>query len=202
MRKKLFDYPKLYSIRYGILTTAVVAVCLFWDLILKFLTDGYNVTIIGDFFKFQSTHNTGAAYGIFAGQTVPLIIVTCVVLALIFAYNWFHKDKSVLYCIGLGMIVGGAIGNLVDRIAFGYVRDFIKFSFFSFTFNIADACLTIGVIIFAIYLIFFDKTFKKKDKNKKQKKQQTVQDKNINDDVEMLSDEKQNSIIYRYNDDE
>ena len=77
-----------------------------------------------------------------------------------------HKKKTIFYCVSLGLICGGAIGNLVDRIFLGYVRDFIKFSFFSFNFNIADACLTIGVILFAVYLIFFDDVFKKGNKVK------------------------------------
>lgn len=162
--KKLLDRPKIYKIRYGIVTTLVILLCIFWDMFFKIITDGFDVTIIDGFFWFSSTHNTGAAYGIFAGKLTMLIVVTCVMLVLIFVYNWFHKNKSIFYCVSLGLICGGAIGNLIDRIFLGYVRDFIKFSFFNFNFNIADACLTIGVVLFAIYLIFFDDLFKKKKK--------------------------------------
>ncbi|MBO5884646.1 MAG: signal peptidase II, partial [Clostridia bacterium] len=122
------------------------------------------------FFWLESSHNYGAAYGIFSGQTVLLIIVSIIMLGLIIAYNWFHKKKTILYCVSLGLICGGAIGNLIDRIFLGYVRDFIRFSFFNFNFNIADACLTIGVIMFAVYLIFYDDLFKK-IKTKKQAEQ-------------------------------
>lgn len=56
----------------------------------------------------------------------------------------------------MGLILGGAIGNLIDRIFLGYVRDFIRMSIFSFTFNIADACLCVGLVLIAIHIIFFD----------------------------------------------
>ena len=190
---KIFEKPTFFKIRYGIITTLVILLCIFWDMFLKIITDGYNIVIIPGFFEFSSTINTGAAYGIFAGKTTLLIVFSIIMLALIFVYNWFNKKKSIFYCIGLGLICGGAIGNLIDRIFLGGVRDFIKFSFFNFTFNIADACLTIGVILFAIYLIFFDDLFKKKPK----KVEAQHVEKNINEDFENID----NSYIEGQNDD-
>lgn len=167
---KFLNKPFFYKIRYGIITTLVVLVCLFWDLFFKIITDGFDITIIDGFLWFSSIHNTGAAYGILGGQTILLIVVSLIMIALILLYNYFHKNKSIYYCVSLGLILGGAIGNLIDRIFLGYVRDFIKFSFFNFTFNIADACLTVGVVMFLIYLIFFDDFFgfktRKAQKNK------------------------------------
>lgn len=164
---KFLNKPFFYKIRYGIITTLVVLVCLFWDLFFKIITDGFDITIIDGFFGFFSIHNTGAAYGILGGQTTLLIVVSIVMVALIILYNYFHKNKSIYYCVSIGLILGGAIGNLIDRIFLGYVRDFIKFSFFSFTFNIADACLTIGVIMFLVYLLFFDNLFEYKKHREK-----------------------------------
>ena len=152
----------LFKFKYGIITSLIAAVCVFFDLLSKTLTDGKIIPIFGDFFYFSSSHNDGSAYGIFAGHTWGLIVVTSIVLVLILVFNCLKKQKSVFYCISVGLIIGGAIGNLFDRIFLGEVRDFIKFSFFSFTFNIADACLTIGVVLFAIYLLFLDKSFGKK----------------------------------------
>ena len=162
---KFFENPQIYKIRYGIITSFIIFVCIFWDQFFKIITDGYNIIIIKDFFNFISIHNDGAAYGSFSGKTNILIVVTILILMLIFVYNWLNKNKSFLYCTAIGLIVGGAIGNLIDRIFLGYVRDFIKFSFLNFNFNIADACLTIGVILFAIYLIFQLDRIKKKKKN-------------------------------------
>ena len=159
---KFLERPKIYKYRYGLVATCVALIVLFWDQILKLITDGFDVIIIKGFFWFSSTHNTGAAYGIFSGQTVMLIVVSCVMILILLVYNFFKTKKTILYSVSLGLILGGAIGNLIDRIFLGYVRDFIKFSFFNFNFNIADACLTIGVILFIVYLIFFDDLFKSK----------------------------------------
>ena len=182
---KFLENPKIYKFRYGIITTLIILVVLFWDIFFKIITDGYDVNIIPGFFWFSSSHNTGAAYGIFAGHTYMLIFITILMLILIFLFNWFHKKKSIFYCVSLGLICGGAIGNLIDRIFLGYVRDFIRFSFFNFNFNIADACLTIGVILFAVYLIFFDDLFKSKKKYTKVKKLKNV---NINEDYAQSND--------------
>ena len=73
---KFLDKPFFYKIRYGIITTLVVLVCLFWDLFFKIITDGFDITIIDGFLWFSSIHNTGAAYGIFGGQTILLIVVS------------------------------------------------------------------------------------------------------------------------------
>ena len=191
---KIFEKPIFFKIRYGIITTLVMLLCVFWDMFFKIITDGYDIVIIKGFFEFTSTQNTGAAYGIFAGQTTMLIVVSIIMLALIFVYNWFHKKKTIFYCISLGLICGGAVGNLIDRIFLGYVRDFIKFSFFNFTFNIADACLTIGVILFAIYILFFDDLFKKKP----QKQKITPVETNINEDFNKVD----NNYIEGQNDED
>lgn len=167
MKKFLKKYPKIYAIRYGILTTLIVGLSILIDLLSKIFTDGkYGINILGEFLKFNSTHNYGAAYGIFSGQGIGLVIVTSIVLVVILIYNYFKKNKTILYSISAGLIIGGAIGNLIDRIFLGYVRDFIKFSIFEFTCNIADICLTFGVILFVIYLIFFDEMLFRKNKAK------------------------------------
>ncbi len=166
---KFLKNEKLLKYKFGIIITYVVLLCIFWDQFFKIITDGFDITIIDGFFWFSSTHNTGAAYGIFSGQTALLISVSIVMLILLIVYNYFNKNKSIYYSISMGLIIGGAIGNLIDRIFLGYVRDFIKLSIFNFNFNIADACLTIGVILFAIYLIFFDNLFKSNKNNIKTK---------------------------------
>ena len=159
---KFLNKPFFYKIRYGIITTLVVVVCLFWDLFTKIITDGFDIIVIDGFLWFSSIHNTGAAYGILSGQTTLLIVLSCVMIVLILLYNYFHKNKSIFYTITMGLILGGAIGNLIDRIFLGYVRDFIKFSFFSFTFNLADAFLIVVDVMYVIYLLFFDGLFKSK----------------------------------------
>ena len=100
--------------------------------------------------------NTGAAWGIFSGQTIWLILVSVIMIVALFVYNHFVQNKSVLYCLSFGFIIGGAVGNLVDRIAFQYVRDFIFLDFMPTfpVFNIADSFLCVGAVMMAIFILF------------------------------------------------
>lgn len=174
----IFNNKKIYKCRYGVVTTAVMLVFLFWDQLLKFLTDGsLTFNILGDFLVFDSVHNYGAAYSIFSGHTVGLIIVTFVILILLLVFNWFHKKKTIFYSWSMGLILSGAVGNLIDRIFFGYVRDFIKVKIFSFTCNIADICLCIGIALFAIYIIFLDRDVSKKKTKVKVENAEQIEEK-------------------------
>ena len=100
--------------------------------------------------------NTGAAWGIFSGKTIWLILVSVIMIVALFVYNHFVQNKSVLYCLSFGFIIGGAVGNLVDRIAFQYVRDFIFLDFMPTfpVFNIADSFLCVGAVLLAIHILF------------------------------------------------
>ena len=126
-----------------------------------------SMEVISGFFNFVHVENTGAAWGMLAGRPIFLIIVSIVILAV---YLWFyiirmkkHKgNTSIVLSISVGFIVGGCIGNLVDRIAFGYVRDFINLQFMVFpVFNVADISLTVGIILMLVYFIFL---YSKEDK--------------------------------------
>ena len=100
--------------------------------------------------------NTGAAWGIFSGQTFFLILVSVGMIIALFVFNHFVKNKSIFYCIGFGFVIGGALGNLVDRISLNYVRDFIFLDFFpSFpVFNLADSFLCVGAVMMALFILF------------------------------------------------
>lgn len=100
--------------------------------------------------------NTGAAWGIFSDSTKGLIVISIIMIVALFAFNHFVKNKNTYYCIAFGFVIGGAVGNLIDRIALGYVRDFIYLDFFpSFPiFNLADSFLCVGAVMLAIYILF------------------------------------------------
>lgn len=144
--------------RYAIIF-AIVCVVLVIDLTFKhFFCFEESKTIVPYIFNFQTNNgNSGAAFGILSGKKWVLILMTVVFVAVFAVFDCWQKPQSKLYLIGFAFILGGAIGNLVDRIRFGYVRDFINFTFWkSFpTFNMADAFLCVGVAIMCIYLIFF-----------------------------------------------
>ena len=100
--------------------------------------------------------NDGAAWGILSGNTIVLIIISIVIICALFIMNYYVKNKNAFYCVSFGLIVGGALGNLVDRVVFQFVRDFIFLDFFPTfpVFNIADSCLCVGAVMLAVFLIF------------------------------------------------
>jgi len=109
------------------------------------------------FFQITHIHNTGAAFGLFQGYSFALTIITVVGIAVILLYIFLiHRLLPFLDGMpgksALGLVLGGTIGNLIDRLCFGYVTDFIDFGFWP-AFNIADSAITVGVIIFAYSLL-------------------------------------------------
>ena len=147
-------------------------------------TTGSSVDVLPGFVNFIYVKNRGAAWGMLAGRPVFLIVISIIILALLLAFYILRVRKtgnksSVLLAISMGLIIGGCIGNLVDRIAFGYVRDFINFQFMNFpVFNFADVSLTFGVIIILIYFVFY---YSKEDKRLNENSQENISFSNIGD---------------------
>ena len=136
-----------------------------------FVSQRQDIVVIEDFFYFTYLKNTGAAYGLFSGNTVLLAIISCLFIVAFCVYDYFNHSNNIWYVGGMSLIISGAIGNLIDRIFLGYVRDFISIKLFSFVFNMADLFVTIGVIMFAIYLIIsIVQESKKKDSKNVQDK--------------------------------
>ncbi|MFF2886730.1 signal peptidase II [Paenibacillus sp. NPDC057967] len=107
------------------------------------------ISVIGNFFLITSHRNRGAAFGILEGQRVFFIIITvAIVSGLIWYTHTMRKTGKPRLFIGLTLVLGGAVGNFIDRVRFGEVVDFFKFNFGSYTFpifNIADSAIVIGV---------------------------------------------------------
>ncbi len=169
--------------KYILFSLLVVGLILI-DLVTKILCEGINVEIIPKFFMLYSVHNYGAGLGILSGKTALLIVLSILLLICFALYDVFYKRKTTVYVIGMSFIFAGAIGNLIDRIAFGYVRDFLYFNIkiMPYYFNVADALLTVGIILFVIDIIFLTKNDKKNDKNKKEK--QSLDDKNLSENID------------------
>ena len=132
------------------------------DLVSKALLDGKTIEVINGFFGFVSVHNTGASFGVFAGAQTFFIVISILFALGMLAFDIFYKKgfgANGWYRVGFTLILGGLLGNLIDRIAFGYVRDFVHLEFIDFpVFNVADIALTIGCICSIVFLIFFFKT--------------------------------------------
>ena len=109
------------------------------------------------FFRITRVHNTGAAFGLFQDQSFSLTIVAFIGIVIILFFVLFVSRRFPLLDTrlvkpALGLVLGGTIGNLVDRLRFGYVTDFIDIGIWP-TFNIADSAVTVGVILFIYSLL-------------------------------------------------
>lgn len=105
------------------------------------------IPVIGDFFLITSHRNRGAAFGILEGQQWFFFLVTLVVVVGIVWYMNKAKATRKLLPVALALVLGGAIGNFLDRMLMGEVVDFLMFNFGSYTFpifNVADSCIVIG----------------------------------------------------------
>ena len=119
------------------------------------LTD--TIEVIPDVLNIVYVKNTGAAFSILSGRTYILSIVSFVVCVALVWYLIKKKPSSKLLLVSLGMILGGAAGNLIDRVARQFVVDYIEVCFITFpVFNLADMAITIGAALLMIYVIFFD----------------------------------------------
>ncbi|ASK63567.1 signal peptidase II [Virgibacillus phasianinus] len=111
------------------------------------------ITVVKDFFYLTSHRNKGAAWGILEGRMIFFyIITTIVVIGVIYALQKYGKESKLL-AISLSFILGGAVGNFIDRIFRGEVVDFLDFNIFGYDypiFNVADSSLVVGVILVLI----------------------------------------------------
>lgn len=116
------------------------------------LLPGDPVPVVGQFLRLTLVHNTGAAFGLFPGSRLPFILISA--LAIVVVLYLFARDayRSFSNRVLLGCILGGALGNLIDRIRWGRVVDFIDVGFGTVrwpVFNVADSAVTLGVILLA-----------------------------------------------------
>lgn len=149
MKMKKLGITKGKLILY-ILTFIVVVL---GDQLTKFIVDrtlnlGTGYSIIDNFFYFTYVHNYGAAWGILQGK-INLFFIVSIVATIGIIYYFVHSYSYQQYTrFGLVLVFSGMIGNLIDRLVLGYVRDFIDFIIFGYNFpifNIADIAIVVGV---------------------------------------------------------
>ncbi len=126
------------------------------SVLVKALADG-QITVIKNFFYLTYVENFGIAFGMFKNKTLFFIVAICIIsILVVFMIYKFHK-VSIPVTVCLSLILGGAIGNLIDRIRLGYVIDYLSFTIFPPVFNFADSAIVIGAIVLSL-LIVFDKS--------------------------------------------
>ncbi len=140
--------------KIGIISLIVIII----DRILKVLVTNNFVLnvrnkIIDGFFYITNCHNEGAAFSLFSGNVLFLIFITLIVLFLI--YRTINKENvNKIGILAYGLLLGGILGNLYDRIFYGYVIDYLDFVIFKFNFaifNLADAAIVIGAILLIVF---------------------------------------------------
>ena len=137
-----------------ILTILVILVDFFSKYIVsKLMTVNETINLIDNFFRITYVKNTGAAFSMFSNNTILVIIISVVVIGFLLFYIYKNKGNNKLENVSYAFILGGAIGNLIDRLVYGYVIDFLDFEILSYNapiFNLADTFIVIGVILFLI----------------------------------------------------
>jgi len=107
--------------------------------------------VLGDLVRIAVTHNTGGIFGLFGGSALVLALASLAVIALIVAYHARQGVRSHwLLTIALGLLLGGALGNLTDRLRWGYVLDFVDTGIGSmrwYTFNVADSAISTSLVV-------------------------------------------------------
>lgn len=114
------------------------------------------LVIIPGFFKIQYLKNEGAAFSTFTGKRYLLIAIAIIIFFLLNRYITKNKITRKLEIISLGMIMGGLVGNLIDRLLYGSVIDYLSFTFFKYSFavfNFADIGIVLGIVILIIDII-------------------------------------------------
>ncbi len=123
------------------------------------------VPIIEDVFHFTYVRNEGAAFGILKDQRWVFLVVSTVAIIALSIYLWKNRNGSKLLNLGISFIVGGGIGNMIDRTLLGYVIDFLDFRLIDFAiFNVADSFVCVGVGLFALAVILEEIKTSKKEK--------------------------------------
>lgn len=121
-------------------------------LIMSEMHRGQSIPVIKNIFYITYIHNPGAAFGLLADRTPFFVAVSLLVVAGILVFHWKGRARGGVLPVALGLIAGGALGNLVDRIRFGEVVDFLDFRIWP-VFNLADSAIVVGagLLIIAVW---------------------------------------------------
>ncbi|MCX6039810.1 MAG: signal peptidase II [Caldilinea sp.] len=118
------------------------------------------IPALGEYFIFEHVHNYGAAFGILQNQSNLFAVIAVVVSVAMLVYVYRLPPEARMVRVLLGLILGGALGNLIDRLNQGYVTDFVKMGipgvYYWPNYNIADSAIVVGVIAMGLYVVLDD----------------------------------------------
>ncbi|GAC1406980.1 MAG: signal peptidase II [Ktedonobacteraceae bacterium] len=157
---------------FALLVTIVVIALDQWTkfLIVTYLSppESRSVSLVGQYLILYYIQNSGAAFSMFKNTAVLVVLIAVAMLVVSYIYLRILNSGPLYYKIIFGLIIGGALGNVIDRIHNGgYVVDFIAFripqiNFYFAIFNVADACITIGVLLLFVFIFFSRRTHPEK----------------------------------------
>lgn len=160
------SYLTLVILAMGIAAVDQLSKCL----VIGRLAEGQTVTVLRGVLELTYVKNTGMAWSLLSGSRWLFIVLTVVFFAVLGVMVWKKVFSKKFELLCLAAIVGGGLGNLIDRIVFGEVTDMLRVPLFDYLvpgefpiFNVADCFVTCGCVALCVYLIFFDRKKKKED---------------------------------------
>lgn len=159
----------------AILYLAIALLLVVLDQVIKYFVLIYlkpisTFTAIPHILDLVYVENSGVAFGMFSDLRWIFVIITSIVIIAFIILLIKNAKQSKLFSVAATLIIGGGIGNLIDRLLYGYVIDYLSLSFFPPVCNFADYCITAGTILLVIYLLFysdFSSDIKVRDSKKK-----------------------------------
>jgi signal peptidase II len=145
-----------WGLFFGIAVAVVIVDQLSKAWLVANVDPGGAIEIVGDWLRLIHGRNDGGLFGLFGGSAAVLAIASLAVIGLIVAYH-ARARPSIVLTIALGLLLGGAIGNLLDRIRYGYVVDFVDAGFGTlrfYTFNVADTAITVAILLLILLALF------------------------------------------------
>jgi signal peptidase II len=157
-RRTAWHELQRYWLRPAVIAATILAfdqVTKAWVLNTLGTVEGTTRPLLGDWLSLTLIHNTGIAFGMFDAGFSHVFTATSIIISLgaMYFYRYHLPGPHLLSQACLGLIVGGAVGNIIDRLRFGYVIDFVHVHWFPGIFNVADSAITIGVAVLALFLL-------------------------------------------------
>ena len=126
-------------------------------LVVANLAVGERISVVGEVVQFWHAQNAGAAFSLFQGGGLIFMVVSIFSVGMVAYFHRALRDRAVWLHVVLGMVLGGTLGNFVDRVRQGYVTDWVSVGIGDLrwpTFNVADSSLVVGICILVVYLAF------------------------------------------------
>ena len=144
--------PARWGTFIGVAALVIVADQLSKAWLIATLSPGQVMSVIGDLVRFVHGQNSGALFGLFRDQAILFAVVSVGVIALIVVYHG-RSGRSLYLSVALGLLLGGAIGNMIDRLRFGYVVDWVDIGLGTlrfWTFNVADSAISLAIVMLLV----------------------------------------------------